>query len=217
VIRGAAAGDEADRERFARRYTPVVRAYLGARWRRSFLIREIDDAVQEVFLDCFRDGGALERLDPGRSGGFRAFFFGVVRNVALRVERNAARDRVRPGDGSFDPERLAADETSLGAVFDRAWATAILKEAGHLQARRAEERDSAACRRIELLRLRFQESLPIREIALRWDADPAHLHHEYAKARREFREALIEVVSFHHPDPTTDIPRECARLLDLFR
>ncbi len=33
VIQGAAAGRGDDRDQFARRYAPVVRAYLGARWR----------------------------------------------------------------------------------------------------------------------------------------------------------------------------------------
>jgi len=37
MIRGAAAGEVAERERFARRYIPVVRAYLVARWRISQL------------------------------------------------------------------------------------------------------------------------------------------------------------------------------------
>ena len=42
VIRGAVSGDEADREEFVRRYGPVVRAYLGARWRRTSLLRSAD-------------------------------------------------------------------------------------------------------------------------------------------------------------------------------
>jgi hypothetical protein len=42
-----------------------------------------------------------------------------------------------------------------------------------------------AVRCVELLRLRFQEGLPIRDIATRWNEDAAKLHHEFATARDE--------------------------------
>ena len=75
LIEGAASGRAADRDEFARRYLPAVQAYLLARWKESPLAQERDDAVQEVFVECFRQGGALERRTgqsrPGRriSGG----------------------------------------------------------------------------------------------------------------------------------------------------
>ena len=56
-----------------------------------------------------------------------------------------------------------------------------------------------AVRRVELLRLRFQSGLPIREIADRWGEDPAKVHHEYATARAEFKAALGRVMAFHRP------------------
>src|SRR5438132_7519502 len=122
VIQGAAAGSAADRQDFARRYTPVIRAYLAARWQDSTHRQELDDGVQEVFLECFRQGGVLERADPVHPGGFRSFLYGVARNVALRVEARLARHRrSEPTDG-FDPESLAAIEPSLSQIFDRAWA-----------------------------------------------------------------------------------------------
>ena len=55
----------------------------------------------------------------------------------------------------------------------------------------------------------------IREIARLWAADPAELHREYARARREFKAALAEVVAFHHPGSAAAIERECAELLAL--
>ena len=58
LIRRAAQGGPEEREAFARRYAPVIRAYLGARWKASPLVGEIDDAGQQVFLECFREGGA---------------------------------------------------------------------------------------------------------------------------------------------------------------
>jgi hypothetical protein len=71
VIEAAAGGSSAARDKFARTYLPVVRAYLCARWQGFQLIRAIEDTVQEVFLDCFREGGALAKADRdrGRFGG----------------------------------------------------------------------------------------------------------------------------------------------------
>ena len=66
---------------------------------------------------------------------------------------------------------------------------------------------------MELLHLRFDEGLPIREIARLWEVDPAQLHYEYAKARKEFKNALMEVLSFHHPGGPTELERESARRL----
>lgn len=213
VIRGAAEGQAADRDTFVRRYAPVVRAYLGARWRGSPLLGELDDAVQEVFVDCLRDGGALTRVEPGRSGGFRAFLFGVSRNIARRFER--ARGRAAPSLGSsIDP---VAESRSPSEVFDRAWARTLMQQAAQRQQAAAGEKGPDAQRRVDLLRLRFEEGLPIREIAKRWSEDAARLHHEYAKARREFRRALEQVVREHHPTLNGNADEECARLLACLR
>jgi RNA polymerase sigma-70 factor (ECF subfamily) len=91
VIRAAAAGSTADRDELARRYLGVVRAYLSARWRGSHLRHDLDDAVQEVFVECFRQGGVLEAAGAGRVPGFRAFLYGVVRNIARRFETRPRR------------------------------------------------------------------------------------------------------------------------------
>ena len=61
IIRGAAEGRAPDRAEFARRYASVIRSDLGARWRKGPLLDEIDDAAQEVFLECFRPDGPLAR------------------------------------------------------------------------------------------------------------------------------------------------------------
>jgi len=214
VIRSAAGGDEPARAEFAHRYDPVIRAYLGARWRRHHLLGDIDDAVQEVLLDCFKDNGALSRLDPSRSGGFRAFFYGVIRKTAMNLERKHARRRTVATGDSIGMDRFTADDDGLSTVFDRAWATALLRQAGDRQEEIARESGPEAMRRVELLELRFGDGLPIRDIATRWNEDPAHVHREYAKARSEFRSALREVVAFHHPGESPALDRECGRLLD---
>jgi RNA polymerase sigma-70 factor (ECF subfamily) len=86
VVCAAAAGGPADRDELARHYLGVVGAYLAARWRGSDLRPDVDDAVQEVFVECFREGGALEAAGAGRVPSFRAFLYGVIRNVARRFE-----------------------------------------------------------------------------------------------------------------------------------
>jgi len=207
VIRAAAAGSPADREELARRYLGVVRAYLAARWRGLAVSGELGDAVQEVFVECFRRGGALEAVGAGRVPSFRAFLYGVVRNVARRFETPS----VHPA-GPL-PDEIDANEASQSRLFDRTWAQAIMAEAARLQRERAADRDPEAVRRVELLRLRFEENLPIRAIAERWGVDSAAVHHAYALARKEFRAALLEVVAFHSPGGPEALEQEAAGLL----
>jgi RNA polymerase sigma factor (sigma-70 family) len=217
VIRDAVDGDRDARGQFARRYEPVIRAYLKARWRGSDRLQNVDDAAQEVFIECFRTGGVLDRVDPGRPGGFRAFLYGVIRVVALRIEAAPARAKDRAPAADFDLEQVADDETRVSVAFDRAWARALLKEAAERQAVLAHQAGAAAARRVELLQLRFHDGLPIREIARRWGCDADAVHREYARAREEFKAALSGVVAFHHPgSSSSEIEHECASLLGLF-
>ena len=44
MIRGAAEGNAEDRDRFARRYLPVLRIYLRARWRGTPLAPLLEEA-----------------------------------------------------------------------------------------------------------------------------------------------------------------------------
>jgi RNA polymerase sigma-70 factor (ECF subfamily) len=206
MIRAAAAGSPADREGLAQRYLGVVRAYLAARWRGSPLRDEIDDATQAVFVECFRQGGVLEVAGAGRVPGFRAFLYGVIRNVARRFEG-------RPARASGPLPDIAGDDATQSRLFDRTWARAIMAEAAQLQRERAEQRGADALQRVELLRLRFEEGLPIRDIALRWSTDPAVVHKWYALARKEFRSALLEVIAFHHPGSAAELEEEAASLL----
>ena len=120
LIEGAASGRFADRDEFARRYLPAVQAYLLARWKESPLAQERDDAVQEVFVECFRQGGALERVHRDREGGFRAFLYGVARNVARRVEDRKARRKEIQAASAGDLDRVETDDVTLSRAFDRA-------------------------------------------------------------------------------------------------
>src|SRR6516164_7306923 len=106
LLRDAAAGGEASLAEFAARYAPVVRAYLAVRWRGSKLLRELDDTVQDVFIECLRDGGLLERARADRPGGFRAFLYGAVRKVALRAEAQRVRQLAREPGEVVDLQRV---------------------------------------------------------------------------------------------------------------
>ncbi len=188
MIEGAADGCSGLRDDFARRYTPVVHGFLRYRWRGTSLLSEVDDATSEVFVECFRLGGVLEKTDPTRSGGFRAFFYGVIRNIARRFEeaRANSREQQQPST-AFDLDEQTARETSLSQVFDRSWAESILNEARTRYRLAAEQEGEEALRRVDLLRLRFEDDVPIREIATRWKVDVDKVHQQYRLARREFR------------------------------
>ncbi len=213
MIEAASCGKTAEREEFARIYLGPVQAYLTKRWRGTSFADVLDDAVQEVFAECFRKDGPLARADRSR-GGFRPYLYGVVRNVARAMERRQVARRERPAQSGVNLSKIAADDATLSAVFDRAWAQTIVRGAARLQQELAAKKGEDAERRVELLHLRFYENLPIREIADRWQIDAAHLHREYAKAREEFCQALCEIVRIH--EPQTDVRQRVEELVAAF-
>lgn len=215
LVEHAAAGDGAAREEFGRRYLPVVRAYLVARWSGRLAPDELEDATQDVFVEFLSEKGVLASLAPGRDRAFRPLLYGVVRNMALRVEHTRARKMDAPGSESFHADDNASSEESLSRVFDRAWAESIMREAIDKQEQSAREEGAEALRRFELLRLVFDEGLTIAEVAGRWKVDADRLHKDAARAKSEFKEALRSVVAFHHPGAPELVERECRELLTL--
>ncbi|MGE0432512.1 MAG: RNA polymerase sigma factor [Planctomycetota bacterium] len=216
LVNTAAAGDTEARETFAATYIGVVRAYLAARWRGGPMVNELDDAVQETFVECFREGGALQRVQGPAQGRFRTFLFAVARNVGRRFEEKRSRDRKRHTSDSLHESQFENNDEHASRAFDRAFAETVVARAAHRQLTAAQEAGDAAIRRVELLRLRFQDDLPIRDIAKQWNEDAAFVHHEYARAREEFRKALISELTFQNPDATvTEIEEECVSLLQM--
>ena len=215
LIESAADGDRAARDAFVERYLPVVRAYLGARWRDRISGSELEDAVQEVFVECLKDGGVLVKNRVRRGAGFRSYLFGAVRNVALRAEEARARKIDVPKTDAFHADALPTGDETSSRVFDRAWAAAIVREAAETQLREARIEGPGALRRVELLRLVFQEERGIADIARDWDVPAESLHREYAKARAEFAAALKGVVAFHVTESDAAVERECRDLMAL--
>ncbi len=215
VIQRAADGALTERSDFVRRYSGLIRTYLETRWRGTLYLEEVEDAVQEVFCECFREGGVLQKADPGRRRGFRPFLYGVVRNVALRFESQKAKRRERQVPSAILRQAPVPDDQTLSRVFDRAWAAELVKEARRLLESRAASGGEREGTWVALLSARFEEDLPIGVIAKRWDVDPAHLHHEYAHARTAFREALLAVVRHHTPGDHDDAEVECRQIMSL--
>jgi DNA-directed RNA polymerase specialized sigma24 family protein len=192
----------------------VIRGFLEARWRRRVLDLETDDAVQEVFLECLKPGGVLDRADPAR-GDFRGLLFGVTRNVAQRYEERALeRGQVRPDDDWL--RDTAADQAGQETLFDRNWARALLRLSRRRHRALALADGEAGKRRIEILERRFGDDQAIRDIAASWGVPAQEVHRAYRKARGEFYGCLRQVVA-HHAAPGTDVDSECRRLLLLVR
>ena len=62
---------------------------------------------------------------------------------------------------------------------------------------------------------RFKKGLSIREISESWDTTSVDLFREFAKAREEYRQILMEVVGFYQPGTAAEVEKECAALREL--
>ena len=79
-ISGAAAGNRADLDSFIQRYMPVVRAYLGARWKSGPCVSQLEDATQEVFARIHQTRRHFWKVSRQLArGAFGPSFMGVVR------------------------------------------------------------------------------------------------------------------------------------------
>lgn len=213
IVRAAAQGEPRATRVFAETYLGVVRGFLLARWRGTATLPHVDDAVQEVFLDLFRSGGALARLDRERAGSFKGFLFGVARNVALRHEERAAQSWVRRRDAPSTLAAVPSRDASISRQFDVAWARRIVALAAERQRAWASSAGAEALLRVEILELRFRDGLPVRTIAERLGQPAERTHRELAKARDEFKQALRAEVALHCGGDAGAIERECRDLL----
>ena len=214
VVARAADGDDRARSRFCRTYISLVRAFLVARWRGTPFFREVDDAVQDIFVECFREEGPLTKADSER-GDFRGYLFGLVRNIARRCERRAQRRLESDTDTESALATVAGREDQCSVLFDREWARTLMREAADMMRDHAEAGGPGARLRLDLLQQRFTDDRAIREIAAEWDMDPETVHRVYARAREEFRKYLRQVVAFHAVRTEADLDTECRRLLGL--
>lgn len=168
-------------------------------------------------MECLKEEGPLRRAERDR-GDFRGYLYGVVRNVARRFEEKQRRQPPKQDGGTGVLAELPNDEESLSRLFDRSWARGMMKQAAERQRELASGKGDEARQRIRLLQERFHTGLAIREIASNWNKDAAYLHRQYAKARTEFRDSLMDVLAFHHPRANKDeLDRECQQLLRILQ
>lgn len=214
MLRAASDGNTDARSLFAGNYAGPVRAYLGHRWRGNRMASAIDDAVQDVFVECMKPGGVLERADPEK-GDFRALLYGVARNVARRHEKGVRRPDGGEG-GSVYLDELPGQEAALSRVFDRAWAEGIVQDAVLRHARAARAGDAGMRFRYRVLRLRHRDGLPVREIAEKLEQDDVEsVHNAYRRARREFRTHFRAAVTQHTGAAPEVVDLECQRVSSL--
>lgn len=191
LVRAAAAGDEAARNDFARRFDATVRRWLWFRWHRTPLRSFLDDATQDVFVECFRPRGALERVDPELAPhGFEAFLRGIVQHVACRIERSEARNFRRRRQLVDSVTATVSAGTGSPAQLDRNWALSCIRAA-----LRQLDRLSPCCGHSlrEFLYLHFEKGLNVRTIAAMWRQPSPRVHEMRRRACRCFRECLLRV------------------------
>ena len=216
LVRAAGHGDAVSRDAFVRLYGPAVRAGLAGLWRLAPSSEAIDDAFQEVFVECLREGGVLDRVADRRPRSFRAFLFGVVKNIARRHDRT--RGRQRAGELSSTEFRAVPEAgcSDPALAFDRAWARQMVAEALRRVAV-AEQGERRPISSRQLLDMRFGSDMPVRDIARAYDLDPQIVHRQYELARRRFRAALRDVVAEHEPACDGDVDAECRRIMEALR
>jgi len=209
---GAANGNSSDRDSFCQQYGPIIRAYLAARWRIPFSSDAVTEATQEVFLQFFQDNSAFDRIDRSHQSGFRGFLYGVTNRTAAVLERKDARQRRDSSIPEFDPDRIERSEANLSVVFDRAWAKMLGREARKLMMERA-RRSEATANRMRCLELRFVRGTPPRDIAPLLGVKVERVYEMLGVARKEFRAALLDVMSSYHPELSEkELEAKCAEL-----
>ena len=203
LVLQAARGSVTSRDEFSRRYRPLITGLLAARWRLSSAHEDVVEATQQVFLVLFSRSGPLEKLDRGRGRRFRSYLYGVVWRVAATIERGK-----RPTE-PLDPEGVDDFVESTNEVLDRVWAKHVVREALDLTARRAGG-DA------QVLRLRYERNLRPSEIAEATSRAVRDVYRALRRSRREFRAALVEVVSCYDEHAGHDeVLEQCRELLSL--
>jgi RNA polymerase sigma factor (sigma-70 family) len=214
LVRAATGGDGGARSLFAQSYATPIRAYLRHRWSSAPLLEHVDDAMQDIFVECFKPSGVLERADP-ENGEFRALLYAVARNVARRYEERRSRTLDRAAQSIYLDE-LPGQEEALSRFFDRSWAQSIVRDAVLRHAQAARKGKGGERRRYRILRMRHQDGLPIREIAARIDEPNVDsVHNDYRRARREFRVFLRQAVAQHTGASPAALDAECRRITEL--
>lgn len=147
---------------FDRHFGPLY-AYVLARSGRDRMWAE--DVVQETWLKAAR---AVGDFDPAR-GGFDGWLKGIAENQLRNQRRRETLRRMAPLPSSAAAKAIPGDELKDGVALTFA---AI---APHYQA---------------VLRAKYEDQLPVAEIAAQWGATPKSVESLLSRARASFREAF---------------------------
>ena len=93
--------------------------------------------------------------------------------------------------------------------------SAALSAESRLNIERAPGFGGREVRRVEILRLRFEKGLPVREIQEQLEMTPELAHKEYARARKSYRAVLEDVVAAHYPGARDDLAEMCREVMRL--
>lgn len=172
LLRAWSDGDRAAGQALFERHFEAV-----ARFFRNKADDPIDDLIQKTFLGCIESRGSFR----GESS-FRAFIFGVARNVLGKHWRAKARDRLE-----FDGDEVSVHE--LGASPSSAYA-------------RDQEQLMLldALRRIPLeyqivLELHYWEEMRVDDIAIVLEVPPGTVKSRLFRARRMLRHAIERIAT----------------------
>ena len=110
----------------------------------------------------------------------------------------------RRADQQDSGQRLAVEGARLGR--EPPDERAVLDQAGLRHRQSAASQDEAALRRVDILRLRFEDELPIREIAKRFDI-PADSRVSVHRCRDFFSRLAISMARFSYCFPLSFMAR----------
>ncbi len=216
LVLGAARAVPEERDRFCARYEPVIRAYFSARWRLPVQHDRVSDGSQEVFVRCFQPGGALERVDPKRPAGFRAYLRGLVSNVASEIERRRRRRAVVELGPDSELCDVVGSARTASAAFDHAWAAMVTAEAWRVVAGRMLTKREGS-ERLAVLRMRYVDGIKPREIQRELGfEDVDDVYRIIATGRYQFRIAMLSVMASYYPDLSPlELEEKCQELTEL--
>ena len=192
---------------FAFRYDRFVRRVLTKRWLGTIYRTHFDDAVQDVFVECFKPGGVLAKADSSRGGAFRSLLFRVTCNVAARYERNHNRDLRLISKELTDTH---GEDSGAFLQITREEVAEVVSEA----LRRMSQHTAVEVReRAQLLIQHSCDGQKIIHLAGGDTETAERLHRQHSKAKREFQTFLSEVIQSHYRAPPEDVETILKELL----
>ena len=215
VLVGLAGTDEdlAQRE-FALRYEKFVRRILAKRWLGTVFRTYFDDAIQEVFVECFKPNGVIEKANAQNGNSFRTYLFQVASHVAARFERTHQRQQSIASTNDDHLDDLSSQAMSAYDLVTREEVADLVREALH---RMTHHYNPEVRKRGQLLDRHTCQGEKIIAIA---DGNPdlaEQLHRDHTKAKREWKSFLVEVVQSEYRVPGNEAQVIVSELLGAFQ